>query len=104
VNLPKGLEKEMNESIYAAIKLREKQDEEANQNKGKLVVKVNKKMPDRWKQKKAPAINFADIPIWQIRQTIYSTNCENNMIYIYNDGMNTVGLQKLVILIFNRIK
>ena len=32
-----------------------------------VIAKVNKKMPDKWKQKKAPAINFAEIPIWQIR-------------------------------------
>ena len=69
-----------------------------------VIAQVNKKMPDKWKQKKAPAINFAEIPIWQIRQMIYSPSCENNMIYIYNDGLHTVGLQKLVILIFNRIK
>ena len=81
----------MNESIYTAIKAKEKQEKEDKQNKGK-VVKVNKKMPDKWKKKRDPTINFSEIPIWQIRQDIYSTSCENNMIYIYNDCGHVVSL------------
>lgn len=52
----------MNESIYTAIKARQKQEEEEKNNKGKP--KVNTRMPDKWKKQKAPTINFDEIPIW----------------------------------------
>jgi len=51
----------MNESVYGAIKARDKQDEEV-QFGGRKV--ENKKMPAKWKKKQVPLINFAEIPIW----------------------------------------
>jgi len=59
--LTKEIGKEMNESVYGAIKAREKQDEEAKLGGRKV---ENKKMPAKWKKKQAPSINFAEIPIW----------------------------------------